>query len=373
MYFDFVIVGAGLAGSTLAERVANVLGKRVLLVEQRNHVGGNTYDHYDEHGVLVQKYGPHIFHSTSGRVWEYLSRFTEWNDYVHRVLASVKDKEVYLPINLETMEQLYGRDFTPETMQEFLDQMKVDMKEVRNSRDVVVSQVGEEIYDLFFKNYTKKQWGVYPEELDAQVTKRLPVRFNRDTRYFSDSYQGIPKSGFTRMFDRMLQSSNIHILLNTDYRDVVPHIEFGSMIYTGPIDQYFGYRYGRLPYRSLHFDFEYIETEQYQNGAVVNFPNDHDYTRITEFKHFYFQRHHGTTICKEYPSSEGDPYYPIPAQEHQATYEKYRKDAESLPKVYFVGRLAEYRYLNMDQVVERALDVFDEIADTTVNAARRAL
>lgn len=361
MKVDFLIVGAGLAGSTLAERLAQGLGKSVLLVEQRNHVGGNTYDYYNEDGILVQKYGPHIFHTNSEKVWDYLRHFTDWNGYVHRVLAHVEGKEVYLPINLETMELLYGRTFTPDVLKEYFEEKRLKITEVRNSRDVVLSQVGEEIYELFFKNYTKKQWGVFPEELDAQVTNRLPVRFNRDTRYFSDKYQGIPKYGFTRMFDRMLSHKNIHILLNTDYKDVVGEVNFERLIFTGPIDYFFDYMHGNLPYRGLDFRFETLDREVFQNAAVVNYPNEHDYTRITEFKHFYLQKHHKTTICYEYPKSGGDPYYPIPMPECREMYLKYKREADKLGNVSFLGRLAEYRYINMDQVVEEALNLAENI------------
>lgn len=359
--FKFLIVGAGVAGCTFAERVATQLNKKVLLVDRRTHVGGNAYDYYNEDGILVQKYGPHIFHTDLKSVWKYLSKFTEWNGYVHRVIAKVRDKEVYLPINIDTMELLYNRKFTPKGLKKYFEKKMVKMDKIKNSHDVVVSQVGEELYELFFKNYTKKQWGVYPEELDPQVTKRLQVRFNRDTRYFTDRYQGIPKYGFSRLFDKMLNNKNIYILLNTDYREIIDLIKFDKIIFTGPIDYFFDYMYGKLPYRSLDFKFETLNIEEFQNAAVVNYPNDQDYTRITEFKHFYFQRHNKTTICYEFSKANGDPYYPIPTPDYQKIYLKYKKEAEKLNKVYFVGRLAEYRYLNMDQVVNRALRVFKKI------------
>ncbi len=363
MEVDFLIVGAGFAGCTLAERVATELNKKVLLVEKRNHIAGNTYDYYNEDGILIQKYGPHIFHSNLQNVWDYLCRFTKWNDYVHRVIASVNGKEVYLPINLTTMEALYNRKFTPETLEEYFEQQRVKLDNIRNSRDVVVSQVGEELYELFIKNYTKKQWGVYPDELDPQVTKRLPVRFNRDTRYFTDSYQGIPKYGFTKMFENIINNKNIHVLLNTDYKDIATSVKFDKLVYTGPIDYYFNYMHGKLPYRSLDFKFETLNTEKYQNAAVVNFPNDYDYTRITEFKQFYLQENNKTTICYEFPKAEGDPYYPIPKPECQKVYQKYKKEADKLNSVYFIGRLAQYKYLNMDQVVDEALSLFKKIQD----------
>lgn len=361
MKVDYLIVGAGFAGATVAEQVASKLNKTVLVVEKRNHIGGNCYDCYNDDGIMIQKYGPHIFHTSSKEVWDYLSKFTEWNNYVHRVIANVNGQEVYLPINLDTMEKLYGYRFTPEELQEYFDKKRVKLDSVENSKDVVVSQVGEELYDIFFKNYTKKQWGVYPEELDAQVTKRLPVRFNRDTRYFSDRYQGLPTHGFTRLFENMLDHKNIRIMLNTDYKDIIDDIQYDKLIYTGPIDYFFDYKYGPLQYRSLEFKHETFDMEKYQNAAVVNYPNDNDYTRITEFKQFYLQKNHKTTICYEYPKDTGEPYYPIPKQECQKLYEKYRYEAEITHNVEFIGRLAQYRYLNMDQVVVEALQKTKEL------------
>lgn len=367
MKVDYLIVGAGFAGSTIAERIATQLNKKVLLIEKRNHIAGNAYDYYNDDGILFQKYGPHIFHTNSAKVWKYLSKFTEWNGYVHRVLAHVNGKEIYLPINLDTMERFYERKFTPKQLEKYFEQKRGKTDKIKNSRDVVVSQIGEELYDLFFKNYTKKQWGVYPEELDAQVTKRLPVRFNRDTRYFADKYQGIPKYGYTKMFEKMLDNKNIYILLNTDYKEIINLVKFDKLIFTGPIDYFFDYVHGKLPYRSLDFKFKTLNKEKFQYAAVVNYPNEHKYTRITEFKHFYFQKHHKTTICYEYSKSEGDPYYPIPKLDYQEIYQKYKKQADKLKNVYFIGRLAEYRYLNMDQVVNEALKVFDRISNIRTN------
>lgn len=362
MKTDFLIIGAGFAGCTLAERIASQLDRKVLIVEKRDHIGGNAYDYYNDDGIMIQKYGPHIFHSNLKEVWNYLSRFTEWNGYVHRVLARVKGKEVYLPINLDTMERLYDRKFSPEELQEYFEQKRVRLDQIENSRDVVVSQVGEELYELFFRNYTKKQWGVYPEELDPQVTKRLPVRFDHDTRYFTDKYQGIPKHGFVKMFEKMLEHKNIPpVMLNTDYKEIIDSVSFDKLIYTGPIDYYFDYIHGKLPYRSLDFKLETLEMDKYQNAGVVNFPNDYDYTRITEFKQLYLQKHPKTTICYEYPKSEGEPYYPIPKKEYQEIYQKYKTEADRLKSVFFLGRLAQYRYLNMDQVVDGALNLFNSI------------
>jgi len=363
MRYDFLIAGAGFAGCVLAERLANGLHKRVLLVERRNRIGGNAYDFRDEHGLLVQRYGPHIFHTSDRAVWDYLSQFTDWNGYVHRVLANLGDKEVYLPINLDTMERLCGRPFTPDELREYFERRRVRLARIENARDVVVSQVGTELYDLLFKNYTKKQWGLYPEQLDPQVTGRLPVRFDRDTRYFTDPWQGIPTEGYTRMFERMLDSPNIEVRLETDYKDVAGSVDVTGLIFTGAIDEFFGCEYGRLPYRSLRFRFETLPVERFQNAGVVNYPNHQEYTRITEFKQLDLQEHRATTIGYEYGSEEGPPCYPVPTPANHALYTRYKTEADRLEDTHFVGRLAQYRYLNMDEVVEQALTVFREIQE----------
>jgi UDP-galactopyranose mutase len=261
------------------------------------------------------------------------------------------------------MEKLYGKRFTAKSLERYFESRKIEVPVIRNARDVVISQVGEELYRLFFRNYTRKQWGVYPEQLDAQVTRRLPVRFNRDTRYFSDPWQGIPKYGYTKMFEKMLAHKNIRLLLNTDYKDVIRSIKYRKLIYTGPIDYYFDYRFGKLPYRSLDFECKTLNRKSFQNAAVVNYPNEHEYTRITEYKKFYFQKHPQTTICLEYAKAQGDPYYPVPNEANSALYERYDKEAKKLKNVYFVGRLAQYRYLNMDQAADEGLAAFSEIAE----------
>lgn len=363
MKYDWIVAGAGFAGCVLAERLANGLGHKVLLVERRLHIGGNAHDSRNEQGLLIQNYGPHIFHTGIEAVWQYLSRFTTWNSYVHRVLASVAGKEVYLPINLDTMERLYDRTFTAAQLREYLEQRRVRLDRIENARDVVVSQVGTELYELFFRNYTKKQWGLYPEQLDAQVTSRLPVRFDRDTRYFTDPYQGLPSEGYTRMFERMLDSPNIEVRLGADYRDVTGSVGAAGRVFTGPIDEFFDFRYGRLPYRALLFRFETLPVRRFQNAGVVNYPNEHDYTRVTEFKHLYLEEHPHTAVCYEYGSAYGPPCYPIPTPANRALYEQYKAEADRLDDTYFVGRLAQYEYLNMDQVVHRGLELFRKIRD----------
>jgi UDP-galactopyranose mutase len=360
--FDYLIVGAGFAGSVLAERLANGANKRVLVCDVRPHIGGNAYDCYDDAGVLIHKYGPHIFHTNSREVFEYLSQFTAWRQYQHRVRASVDGQLVPMPINLDTINQLYGLNLTAFQVEEFLASVAEPREQIRTSEDVVISKVGRELYEKFFRGYTRKQWGLDPSELDASVTARVPTRTNRDDRYFTDSYQAMPLHGYTRMFERMLDHPNIKIMLNTDYREIAGIIPYGEMIYTGPIDAFFDCRYGKLPYRSLEFKHETHNLPVYQSAPVVNYPNDYAYTRITEFKYLTGQEHAKTSIVYEFPQAEGDPYYPIPRPENTQLYEQYKALADARTDVHFVGRLATYRYYNMDQVVAQALKVYRVIS-----------
>ena len=362
MAFDYLIVGAGYAGSVLAERLARVANKKVLVVDRRNHIAGNAYDHYNEAGILVHKYGPHIFHTNSRDIFDYLSQFTPWRGYEHRVLASVDGQLVPMPINLDTINQLYGLSLTSFQVEEFFASVAEKRDVIKTSEDVVVSKVGRELYEKFFRGYTRKQWALDPSELDAQVTARVPTRTNRDNRYFTDSYQSMPLYGFTRMFENMLDHKNIKLMLNTDYRDVKEFIPFQEMIYTGPIDEYFDCQFGKLPYRCIEFKHETHDRTLFQPAAVVNYPNDYAYTRITEFKYLTGQEHNKTSVVYEFPQAEGDPYYPIPRAENTALYKRYQTLADSTPGVHFVGRLASYRYYNMDQVVGAALTLFKKIS-----------
>jgi UDP-galactopyranose mutase len=361
--FQYLVVGAGFAGSVVAERLASQLGKRVLVIDKRSHIGGNAYDTHNQDGLLIHLYGPHIFHTSSQKVVNYLSQFTEWRPYEHRVLAHVDGKLLPIPINLDTINRLYGLDLDSDGMRTFLAERAEAPTEIRTSRDVVVSRVGPELYENFFRNYTKKQWGLDPSELDASVAGRIPVRFDRDDRYFSDSFQAMPADGYTPMFERMLSHPNISVMLSTDYRDVVGSYAKSKVVYTGAIDEYFDYRFGPLPYRSLHFRHETHHKTFFQPAAVVNYPNEHAYTRITEFKYLTGQQHDSTSIVFEYPSDEGDPFYPIPRPENARIYERYRALALGTASVYFCGRLANYRYLNMDQVVAQALHLYQNIAE----------
>jgi UDP-galactopyranose mutase len=361
--FDYLIVGAGFAGSVLAERLATRSNKKVLIVDKRSHIAGNAYDHYNEEGILVHKYGPHIFHTNSKDVFEYLSNFTEWRPYEHRVLASVDGQLVPMPINLDTINKLYGLSLNSFEVEQFFESQAEEVPVIRTSEDVVVSKVGRQLYEKFFKNYTRKQWGLDPSELDKSVTSRVPTRTNRDDRYFTDTYQAMPLHGYTRMFERLLDHPNIKVMLNTDYHDIIDFIPFKEMIFTGPVDEYFNFRYGKLPYRSLEFKHETLNVEQHLAAPVVNFPNDNLYTRITEFKALTGQKHPKTALVYEYPKAEGDPYYPVPRLENAELYNQYKKLADETPNVHFVGRLATYKYYNMDQVVAQALTLYKKLTE----------
>ncbi len=358
--FDYLVVGAGFAGATLAERLADA-GKRVLIVEKRRHIGGNAYDEYNDDGLLVHRYGPHIFHTNAERVWAYLSRFTAWRPYEHRVRASVDGQLVPIPINLDTVNALYGLSLTSFEVEAFFQDRAEPRDEIATSEDVVVSRIGTELYRKFFRGYTRKQWDLDPSELDASVISRVPIRTNRDDRYFTDTYQAMPAQGYTRMFERMLDHPNISVLLGTDFREVQDLVAYDELVYTGPVDEYFDFCYGTLPYRSLRFEHETHETERFQTAPVVNYPNEHAYTRCTEFKYLTGQVHPKTSVVYEYPQAEGDPYYPIPRPENAALYRRYETLANQTAGVHFVGRLATYRYYNMDQVVAQALATFDRI------------
>ncbi|MEA3029474.1 MAG: UDP-galactopyranose mutase [Sphingomonadales bacterium] len=367
--YDYLIVGAGFAGSVLAERLAREHAAHVLVVDKRPHVAGNAYDHLDEAGVLVHQYGPHIFHTNSDEIVDYLSNFTAWRPYEHRVLAAVRDQLVPIPINRTTLNRLFGLALRTDAEAEaYLAARAEPVAEIRTSEDVVVSAVGRELYELFFQGYTRKQWGIDPSELDKSVTARIPTRTNIDDRYFTDKHQIMPAEGYTAMFNRMLDHPRIDVLLSTDYRDIVDEIDAGHLIYTGPIDEYFDFRFGKLPYRSLRFAHQTVDQEWFQNVATVNYPHAQvPYTRVTEYKHLTGQRHPKTSITYEYPSAEGDPYYPIPRAENQALFKRYEALALETPGVTFVGRLATYRYYNMDQVVGQALAAFRRL-----DARRRA-
>ena len=359
--FDYLIVGAGFAGTVLAERLATQANKKVLIIDKREHIAGNAYDYYNHDGILVHKYGPHIFHTNSKEVFEYLGQFTPWRPYEHKVLGSVDGQLVPIPINLNTINQLYGLNLCSSQVEDFFSERAEHVQRVKTSEDVVVSKVGRELYEKFFRGYTRKMWDLDPSDLDASVTARVPTRTNRDDRYFTDMYQAMPLYGYTVMFQNMLSHKNIKVMLNTDYKEIIDVIPYKNLIFTGPVDEYFDYCYGKLPYRSLEFKFETIDREYYQPTGTVNYPNEQLYTRITDFKYLTGQVHPKTAIVYEYPKAEGDPYYPVPRPENAELYKKYQQLAANTKNTYFVGRLATYKYYNMDQVVAQALTTFKKI------------
>ncbi len=381
--YDYLIVGAGFAGSVLAERLAAGSGKRVLVIDKRTHIGGNAYDHKDAAGVLIHKYGPHIFHTNSEDIFAYLSRFTKWRPYEHRVLSDVDGVLMPMPINRTTLNTLYGLSLSSdEEAEAFLKTRAEPVETIRTSEDVVINQVGRDLYEKFFRGYTRKQWGLDPSQLDKMVTARVPTRTNTDDRYFLDTFQAMPLHGYTRMFENMLDHKNIELMLGVDFEDVRNEVVYDKLIYTGPVDEFFDYRFGKLPYRCLDFKHETLDQPWLQPVACVNYPAESvPYTRITEYKHLTGQRHEKTSITYEYPCAEGDPYYPIPRPENQTLYKRYEALALQTPDVHFVGRLATYKYYNMDQVVGQALATYRRIdereeraaIDSAVNAKARVV
>lgn len=358
--YDVMVVGAGFAGAVMAERLATQAGKRVLVVDRRPHIAGNAYDRLDDAGLLIHQYGPHIFHTNSPDIFRYLSQFTNWRPYEHRVLAEVDGRLVPMPINRTTLNLLYDIDLTSDAeAAAFLASRAEPAEVIATSEDVVVAAVGRELYEKFFQGYTRKQWGLDPSQLDKSVTARVPTRTNTDDRYFTDQYQYMPEQGYTAMFERMLDHPNIDVLLDTDYRDVRLAYSYDHLVFTGPIDEYFGFRFGKLPYRSLRFEHETLDREWLQDVATVNYPDEGaPFTRITEYKHLTGQTHQRTSVTREYPCAEGDPYYPVPRAENQALFKRYEALANATAGVTFVGRLATYRYYNMDQIVGQALATF---------------
>lgn len=348
---DVIVVGAGYAGSVVARELAEA-GRQVLVVDRRSHIGGNAYDEHDEHGVLIHRYGPHIFHTNSERIIRWLSRFTDWRFYEHRVLAEVEGKLCPIPINRTTINRLYGLNLDEKGVATYLQRAAIPIEHVTTSEDVVLSSVGRDLCEKFFRGYTRKQWGLDLSELKASVASRIPTRTNDDDRYFSDTYQLMPRDGYTAMFERILKHPNIRVRLCIDFSELRTSVRTNHIVYTGPIDTYFDYRFGKLPYRSLRFDHQHLDDiEWFQPVGTVNYPNSHNYTRITEFKHLTGQECRGTSIVREFPSAEGDPYYPIPREENESIYRRYKELAGGEANTTFVGRLAQYKYYNMDQVV----------------------
>jgi UDP-galactopyranose mutase len=365
---DFLIVGAGITGLTLADKLAHD-GKTVLVIDFKNHIGGNCYD-YEDDGILVQKYGPHIFHTKDKKVFDYLKTFAEFNDYRHKVISYYKGKYFPVPINRNTVNMFYGIDLkTEDELKAFLEKIRENKTEIQNSRDVVVSKFGNDLYEAFVKHYTKKQWDLYPEELDTAVLERLPIRYNTVPYYFDDDYQGMPIGGYTRIFEKMVKHPNIEVRLNTDFFAEKDSLSYKHLIFTGRIDQYFSYKFGKLDYRCMHFDIEKLPMESFQPNAVVNYTEDDvKFTRITEYKKFYFQEKGPTVICREFPSWEGDPSYPVMNGKNREVLAKYLEEAKHLRDVSFAGRLGTYRYINMDKAVADAFTLYEKLRDAYTTA-----
>ena len=360
MKFSHVIVGAGITGITMAQRLAESAQNNILIIEKRSQIGGNLYDFFNTNGILVHKYGPHIFHTNDKKTWDYLSKFTEWNFYQHRVKAYVEGRLISIPINLKTINELYNSNLTAYQMEDFLKSVKEKDREILNAEDFLLSKVGKDLYEKIYKNYTYKQWDIETKHLDSNVLNRLPIRLNSDDRYFSDKYQGVPKYGYIKMFDEMLKNKGIKILLNTDYKEVLSDIQYQKLIYTGPIDYFYNYKYGKLNYRGLKFEHETFDCERYQEVGTVNYPNDYDFTRITEYKHLTNQVSNKTTIVREYPCWNEEHYYPVDTKEMQCLYKLYEREKEK-NDILFIGRLAQYEYYNIDQVVNIALEASDQL------------
>ncbi|MFY8160928.1 MAG: UDP-galactopyranose mutase [Candidatus Kapaibacteriota bacterium] len=375
MKFDYLIVGSGLSGAVLAERIANELNKKVLIIDKRNHIGGNVYDYYNEYGILVHKYGPHIFHTQMKKVWDYTSQFTDWNLYYHKVLAVVDGQKIPVPFNLNSLHKVFPANYAKKLEDLLISNygfgIKVPILKLLETKNDDLKFLADYVYKNIFLGYNLKQWGLKPEELDYSVSSRVPIYISRDDRYFQDTYQGIPKEGYTKIIEKMLSNKNIKVLLNTDYKEVIGDIKFDKLIYTGHIDYYFDNMFGHLPYRTLEFKLETIFNEAidsafFQEKAQINYPNDYDFTRITEFKHLTSQKSNHSTIAYEFPKAydhnqkDIDPYYPIPKEENTLLFNKYKAEADKLENVIFLGRLADYKYYNMDQTIGVALQTFEK-------------
>ncbi len=369
-----VIIGAGISGAVLAQQYA-AAGKSVLVLEKREHIAGNCYDYVDDNGILVSKYGAHLFHTNEEDVWEYVNRFSEWYPWEHKVVARVDGKLVPIPVNITTVNMLFGTDLkTEDQMKQWLDDNRIAIENPKDGREAVLSKVGPVLYEKMFRHYTKKQWDKYPEELHASVLERIPVRTNFDDRYFSDKYQALPKGGYTQMFKKILDHPNIEIRLNTDFFDIRDSIDgYEKLFYTGPIDRYFDFCHSldeKLEYRSINFVSETYDGKFFQENSVVNYPGTEvDFTRIIEYKHFGNQQSEKSTVVREFTVDDGEPYYPVPNSRNQDIYDKYKQEADKLSNVYFVGRLANYKYFNMDQAFKNALDLYKSLEETDAVSA----
>ena len=376
--FDVVIIGAGLSGAVLAERFAQI-DKKVLLVERRRHVAGNCFDEVDDNGILIHRYGPHLFHTNFADVWEYLSRFTDWNVYHHKVKAMIDGQTVPIPFNFNTMHEVFPRSLADRLesalLKNFAYGQKVPILELKKSDDADLQFLADYVYEKIFLHYTTKQWGTSPENIEGAVTARVPIFVGRDDRYFNDRFQAVPRRGYTKLVENILNHKNIKLMLNTDCHEILNlrgngvylfgQKFIGTVIYTGQLDELFNYKFGVLPYRSVKMKFESVDAESYQSAATVNYPNNYDFTRITEFKKIHPSNSRRTTILREYPQAyvkgENEPYYPVFNDAAKFAYAQYADELQLFPQIKAVGRLAEYKYYDMDDIVKRALDVFAEL------------
>ncbi len=366
-----LIVGCGLSGATLANKIATELGEEVLVIDAASHLAGSCYDEWDANGICIHRYGAHIVHTNDAEVWNYLSQFTQWQPYTHEVKARIDGQEVPIPFNLNSIHQVFPAPVAQRLEEKLLATYGADARvpilQLKENGDADLVMLADFVYEKVFLHYTLKQWGMKPEEVDPSVTARVPVCVNRDNRYFRDTYQGIPLGGYTEMVKNMLDHPLIRVELNTPFSAVKGEIEYKRLFYTGQIDEFFNYSLGKLPYRSLRFEFRQYEQRYYQSGAVINYPCEHDFTRICEPKHFLDKGSERTVIALEYPQPHetgcNEPYYPIPGPQNEELYARYRRMADELGQVHFLGRLGDYRYYNMDEAVARALKLFGELAN----------
>lgn len=363
-----LVVGAGFSGAVIAERLASVLGEKVLVIEKKDHIAGNSYDFYDQNGICVHKYGSHIFHTNNEKVWEYVNNFTKFNSYQHKVIAVIDGKEIWIPFNFGSLYNVFDSNFAQKLEKKLLGKFakntKVPILEFQNQDDEDLKFLANYVYEKVFLNYTTKQWGVKPEEINSSVTARVPVFMGYDNRYFQDKYQGIPLKGYSALVEKILKNPKIKVKLNTDFSKI-KDIEYKRLFFTGSIDEFFGYKYGILPYRSVFFELKEHNCEFYQKNSVINYPNDYDFTRIHEYKHYLGDKSQKTVIAKEFSEAfeidKNERYYPIPKEENAELYQKYLNDAKKYENIYFLGRLGDYKYYDMDKAIARALEVFERL------------
>ncbi len=363
-----LVVGAGFSGAVIANLLADRLGERVLIIDKKDHIAGNCYDFRDENGIMIHKYGSHIFHTNNEKVWKYLKQFTDFNTYMHKVIGVLDGIETHIPFNFNTLYDVFPQSFARRLEQKLLDVFEINTKvpilEFQKQDDDDLKFLANYVYEKIFLHYTTKQWGVKPDEVDGAVTARVPVYLSKDNRYFQDKYQGIPQDGYTKVVERMLDNENIELRLNTDFQEYKTK-NFKRIFYTGSIDEFFDYEFGKLPYRSVNFKFETHNREYYQSNACVNYPCNYDFTRIHEYKYYLGDKSEKTVIAKEYSEEfelgKNERYYPIPKDENTALYNKYLQEAKALKNVYFLGRLGDYKYYDIDKAVLRAIELFEEI------------